>query len=33
VPLVFDGRVVGGLGVGGLEPVACAEIAREVAQS
>ena len=28
VPLVVDGRVVGGLGVGGADPKACAEIAR-----
>jgi uncharacterized protein GlcG (DUF336 family) len=31
VPLVVDGRVVGGLGVGGAEPDACAEIAAQVA--
>jgi uncharacterized protein GlcG (DUF336 family) len=31
VPLLSDGHVVGGLGVGGLDPEACAEIAREVA--
>jgi uncharacterized protein GlcG (DUF336 family) len=33
VPLVVGGRVVGGLGVGGVDPHACAEIAREVAAS
>ena len=33
VPLMSGGRVVGGLGVGGPDPDACAEIAREVAQS
>ncbi len=32
VPLIVDGRVVGGLGVGGLDPDACAEIAHEVAR-
>ncbi|WP_456843708.1 GlcG/HbpS family heme-binding protein [Cellulomonas sp. P5_C6] len=31
VPLVVDGRVVGALGVGGADPVTCAEIAAEVA--
>jgi uncharacterized protein GlcG (DUF336 family) len=31
VPLVVDGRVVGGLGVGGDDPQACAEIAAEAA--
>ena len=31
VPLVVDARVVGGLGVGGADPGACAEIAAEVA--
>jgi uncharacterized protein GlcG (DUF336 family) len=33
VPLVSEGAVVGGLGVAGLDPDACAEIAREVARS
>ncbi len=33
VPLVLEDRVVGGLGVGGLDPAACAEIAREVART
>jgi uncharacterized protein GlcG (DUF336 family) len=33
VPLVVDGHVVGGLGVAGPEPHACAEIAREVARA
>ena len=33
VPLAVDGRVVGGLGVGGVDPRVCAEIAREVAAS
>lgn len=33
VPLVSDSQVVGGLGVGGLDPEACAEIAREAARS
>jgi len=33
VPLVVDGRVVGGLGVGGTDPALCAAIAREVAAS
>jgi uncharacterized protein GlcG (DUF336 family) len=32
VPLLSDGRVVGGLGVGGVESHACAEIAREVSR-
>lgn len=31
VPLVAEGRVVGGLGVGGVDPVQCGELAREVA--
>ena len=31
VPLVADGRVVGGLGVGGADPQTCAELAFEVA--
>lgn len=29
-PVLVDGRVVGGLGVGGLEPAVCAELARQV---
>ena len=33
VALVSDGRVIGGLGVGGLDPETCADIAREVARS
>ena len=33
VPLVVDGHVVGGLGVAGPEPHACAEIAREVTRA
>jgi len=31
VPLVVGGRVVGGLGVGGVDPSQCARIARQVA--
>ena len=31
VPLVVDGRVVGGLGIGGVDPSTCADIAREIA--
>lgn len=33
VPLMSGGSVIGGLGVGGLDPEACAEIAREVART
>ena len=32
-PLVSGSRIVGGLGVGGLDPDACAEIAREAMRS
>jgi len=31
VPLVVEGRVVGGVGVGGVDPSVCAELAREAA--
>ena len=31
VPLVEDGRVVGAIGVGGADPVLCAEYAHSVA--
>jgi uncharacterized protein GlcG (DUF336 family) len=33
VPVLVEGRVVGGLGVGGAEPEVCAALAREVAGS
>jgi uncharacterized protein GlcG (DUF336 family) len=33
VPLTSEGTVIGGLGVAGLDPDACAEIAREVSGS
>lgn len=33
VPLIVDGRVVGGLGIGGVDPSACADIARLVGAS
>jgi uncharacterized protein GlcG (DUF336 family) len=32
VPLLSEGAVVGGLGIGGLDPEVCAEIARDVAR-
>ncbi len=32
VPLIADGRVVGGIGIGGASPEACAAIAAEVAR-
>lgn len=33
VPLLDEGLVVGGLGIGGVDPLSCAELAREVASS
>jgi uncharacterized protein GlcG (DUF336 family) len=33
VPLVVDGRVVGGLGIGGVDPSVCGALSREVASS
>jgi uncharacterized protein GlcG (DUF336 family) len=31
VPLIVDGRIVGGVGVGGAEPDECADLARRAA--